>query len=529
VHDDCVFVDDGISGAEFDRRPGFRRLMGRLARPSFQVLIMAEESRLGRESGQTFDAFGKIVRSGVRVFLYLEDRELTLGTFSDNTMTFLRAEFAAEERRKAAQRTADAMERKARAGHVTGGRVFGYDNVDVVDSTGKRSHVDRRINEPEAAIVRRIFTLAADGVGQKRIAHQLNADGAIAPRAQRDRVVAWATSSVHEVLFRELYRGEIVWNRTRKRDRWGQKRQTPRPPAEWTRTSRPDLRIVDETLWQAAHTRIAEARALYRDATKGLRGGRPKIESRYLLTGLAQCTCCGGGLHVRTGNHGTATNRWRVYSYACSSYYNRGPAICPNKQQTRMEVTDRSVLNAIGELMTPDLVDDIIVRARQLAEPDHVNDYRERVARELEAAEQRVTRLCEAIELGAGDVRALVLRLQEAEQRRQELATRANAIADGPLASRVDWRAVERQGRRRLHEWRGLLGREPIEGRGVLKQLLASPIRFTPFSEAGKRKYRFAGELVIAGWLLEGVVNHPGNWRPHRDSNPGFSLERAAS
>ena len=36
------------------------------------------------------------------------------------------------EREKARQRTGDAMARKARAGHVTGGRVFGYDNVDVM-------------------------------------------------------------------------------------------------------------------------------------------------------------------------------------------------------------------------------------------------------------------------------------------------------------------------------------------------------------------------------------------------------------
>ncbi|NOT94987.1 MAG: recombinase family protein, partial [Nitrospira sp.] len=46
-----VFVDDGISGAEFVKRPGFIRLMTALKpRPSFQVLIMSEESRLGRES-----------------------------------------------------------------------------------------------------------------------------------------------------------------------------------------------------------------------------------------------------------------------------------------------------------------------------------------------------------------------------------------------------------------------------------------------------------------------------------------------
>ncbi|NQW04823.1 MAG: hypothetical protein HQ485_12445 [Acidobacteria bacterium] len=60
------------------------------------------------------------------------------------------AAFADElEREKARQRTYDALSRKARAGHVVGGRVFGYINVEVVASDGTRSHVERRVNEAE--------------------------------------------------------------------------------------------------------------------------------------------------------------------------------------------------------------------------------------------------------------------------------------------------------------------------------------------------------------------------------------------
>src|SRR6476619_6666803 len=50
VADEHVYVDDGISGAEFANRPGFLRLMNALKpRAPFQVLIMADERRLGRE------------------------------------------------------------------------------------------------------------------------------------------------------------------------------------------------------------------------------------------------------------------------------------------------------------------------------------------------------------------------------------------------------------------------------------------------------------------------------------------------
>ena len=76
----------------------------------------------------------------------------------------------------------------------------------------------RRINEAEAAVVRQIFALSADGVGQVAIAKHLTAEAAVAPRSQQQRPRSWAPSSVHEILFCELYRGAIVWNKSQKRN-----------------------------------------------------------------------------------------------------------------------------------------------------------------------------------------------------------------------------------------------------------------------------------------------------------------------
>ena len=71
---------DGISGAEFKKRPGPICLLTALGpAPPFQVLIMWEESRLGRENIETGYLLEQIIESDVRVFYYLEDRERTLG------------------------------------------------------------------------------------------------------------------------------------------------------------------------------------------------------------------------------------------------------------------------------------------------------------------------------------------------------------------------------------------------------------------------------------------------------------------
>ena len=253
VRDEHVFVDDGVSGAEFANRPGYMRLLNSLKPPvPFSALIVSELSRIGREQLETGYAVKQLSQAGVKIFSYLEDREILLDTPTDKFLMSA-VNFAAEiEREKARQRMVDAMTRKARSGHVCGGTCFGYDNHEVTGRDGQRSHVERRINEPAAAVVRRIFALAADGYGLTKIARQLNDEGLIAPRPQRGRPAGWAPSTVREILHRELYRGVIVWNKSQKRDKWGKKHQQDRPETDWLRVPVPDLRIVDDEVWNAS-------------------------------------------------------------------------------------------------------------------------------------------------------------------------------------------------------------------------------------------------------------------------------------
>ena len=58
-------------------------------RSPFQVLVMSEESRLGREQIETAYALMQITDASVRVFFYLEDRERTLDNAMDKVMLSL--------------------------------------------------------------------------------------------------------------------------------------------------------------------------------------------------------------------------------------------------------------------------------------------------------------------------------------------------------------------------------------------------------------------------------------------------------
>src|SRR5262249_30409977 len=121
---------------------------------------------------------------------------------------------ASFERRRVRQRTYDALRRRAEAGAVTGNRVFCYRNV----RQGTTGYVYREIDEAEAAIVRQIFTLYAEGDGHIRIAKRLNADGVPAPRSG-----SWDPSGVREILRRELYAGRPTWNKAQRVIRRGTK------------------------------------------------------------------------------------------------------------------------------------------------------------------------------------------------------------------------------------------------------------------------------------------------------------------
>ncbi len=231
---------------------------------------MSEESRLGREAIETAYALKQLVTAGVRVFFYLEDRERTLDSPTDKIMLSLTA-FADElEREKARQRTYDAMLRKARAGHVTGGRVFGYDNVEVLGPTGKRSHVrtpdqrDRgRGRAPDLRALGRRNRVHQDCEATERRGRTVATAAAGAPRGVGAHVGKG-------ILDRRLYLGEVVWNQTRKRNAWGQHRASARPESEWLHQRVPELQVISEAEWNAAHGRLQGIR----EQLQRVNGGR---------------------------------------------------------------------------------------------------------------------------------------------------------------------------------------------------------------------------------------------------------------
>lgn len=488
-----IFIDDGISGAEFSKRPGLVSLLRSLdqkPRARFQVLVMQDESRLGRDTIRTAYALTQIVEADVRVFFYLDDRERTLDSPIDKIMLSVTT-FADEMKRvKDGQTVYDKVSAKARQGHVVGSSVFGYDNVPVSGPSGKRSHVSRVINPAQAGIVRRILELSETGMGLTRIAKLLNADGAPAPKPKRGRDPGWSASTVREILNRRLYLGEVVWGRTKKRDKHGRLKLSRRPPEEWIRTKDETLRIVSDEQWSRTHNRLARVREQMRAMGGGARKLRTRdVESPFLLTGFARCAECGSSLGVLSGG------RARKRVYGCVRAHKTG--LCENRLRLPIERVDDAVLHAIvDQVLTETVVEAVVDRVMKKLAPTTVAQSVTDLRTALQGVEIEISNVTKAIAHG-GELDSLLDKLRECEKRRN--AFRADIVGRERIQGRhIDRTALEAGVRRRVDDWRGLLERRPEQSRQLLREMLAGPIRFTPVGDV----YQFRGEAsfgILAG------------------------------
>ena len=448
---------------------------------------MSEESRLGRESIQTGYALKQIMDAGVRVFYYLEDQERTLNSPMDKIMLSLTS-FASEmEREKGRQRSHDALTQKAKHGYVTGGLTYGYNNIEVFspefapDGSQKRMHVIRQIKEGEAEVVRRMFRMYSDGLGITKIAKQLNHDHIPAPRKTK----GWCPATIREMLHREAYRGKIVWNKYKSEYKGGTTTRSLRPETEWIRVDAPELRIVPPEVIEIVDRRLKKNEEVY-IRYKGKLLGRPcyrDFESKYLLTGFAQCTVCEGNLIVQS----YPVKGRRTRRYGCGHHQRRGSTICNNNLLVPMEVLDQVLLQAVSEALDERLMEKAIDAALQRLRSggDERLDRTSKIKRELDLIHAKNEKLLDAIACGDSP-ELLVERIRQEERRGNELkAELASLQNQGDTVSTLDEARLKRQMRKSGADLQGLLTRNTPQARQILRKLLDGKIRCTPVEHEG--------------------------------------------
>jgi DNA invertase Pin-like site-specific DNA recombinase len=334
-----VYEDHAISGVS-RFRPEFQRLLRDAKARCFDVVLCEALDRLGRKLADIAEFHDQVTFLGITIHS-VQQGPITpmhiglLGTMSQMFLADLRS------------KTTRGLRSVAEDGRSAGGRCYGY-RIAVPDQTSGAQRGHRVIDETEAGVIRRIFRDYGAGLSPKRIAHALNAERIPSPRGG-----AWAPSAINGnrskgtgILNNELYLGRQIWGR----QTWLKDPSTDRrlartaAPGAQVITDIPELRIVEEELWQ-----LAKARQALLEHDKSNPGEAAPFwarqRPRYLFSGLMRCASCRGGFSKISAAH-----------FGCSTARNKGESRCTNLLTLRHDRLEREVLDALKHrMMDPEI------------------------------------------------------------------------------------------------------------------------------------------------------------------------------
>jgi DNA invertase Pin-like site-specific DNA recombinase len=419
-----TYQDAAISGASVTLRPGIQALLQDAQAGKFEIVLAEALDRISRDQADVATLYKHFKFAGVTLVTLAEGEisELHVGLKGTMNALFLKG---------LAAKTHRGLRGRVEKGKAGGGLCYGYDVVKRLDGNGEPVTGERKINEAEAAIIRRIFREFAAGKSPKAIATDLNRDNIPGPNGKD-----WGGTTIRGHVCRgtgivnnELYIGTIVWNRLRyiKNPDTGKRVSRINPESEWIRTEVPELRIVDDELWQAVRQRQQEIAEKFENVTKGVRAYRAKKlnglrRPAFLLSGLLTCGCCGGQYGVVTRDR-----------YGCLNRNRRGT--CDNGRTIRRDVIEARVLAGLTEKLVS--AENVAEAVRAYAEELNQQNRERRVQadidrRALDKIERGIAGILSAIEDGMYQP-TMKTRMDELEQQKTEIQARmADVPADVP-------------------------------------------------------------------------------------------------
>jgi DNA invertase Pin-like site-specific DNA recombinase len=486
-----IYSDAEVTGAILER-PGLNRLLSEAESParSFDVILAEDTSRLSRKQADVLNICERLSFAGVRLCFVSQGIDST----DEKFQLLLTARGMIDQLFLAdtAKRVHRGMEGLARRGLHTGGRCYAYRRR--VENLGVRLEVE----ETEAATVRRIFEMYADGRSLKQIAKRLNADCIPSPQPQLGRIQrSWAPTAIRHILRNERYIGRCVWNKKHKvrNPATGRRVYRRRPESEWVCVELPSLRIVSDDLWQRVRQRFEFVSSHYGTKSRpGLVKHWNAIGSSYLFSGILRCQQCGASMNIVSG-----AGKRAYAKYGCPMHHLRGT--CFNDLTERSEILEERLLHALQEaVLQPEVVDYTLTKfeAELKARLDSMSDDLEALRRRKHTLEAEIKRLTDAL-AAASDSRLPSAVITAINEREDELRTITDKLLE---ASRDSIQARVSDIRQfvisKLSDLRTLLNSDvPTAKAEILRHV--DRIDLTPMQANGERFFVASGEWDLLG------------------------------
>ena len=481
---DSAFADEAISGVSTDRLGLQRMLQASTSRGrQFDVILVDDTSRISRNLSDAVQLFEQLKFAGVRVIAVGQG----IDTHSEQADVLVTVHGLVDSLyvKELAKKTHRGLEGALLRGLHAGGRCYGYRNVPAEGGGTKLL-----IHEDEAAVVRRIFNLSADGMSLKSIAAELNRGRVPPPRPRTTSTQpSWCPTAIREMLRRELYVGRVIWNRSRFTKVPGTNRRVsrPRPTSEWRVSERPELRIINDELWQRVQARNLRMAKLYGGHHQGLLNR--SASSRNLLTGFLKCGLCGGNLVIVTGR------QRRHAMYGCPQHFYR--STCSNDLKVRQDSLEKQLLDDLRQaLLQPEAIDFTLREFERQLESARVStgqDRERKKAHKIELVEQ-LQRLTTAV-AQSGHSASL---LQAIAEREQELAEIEKSLCPEGANGRSSVEEMRQFAVAQLSALPELLSSDVARARSELSRHIDF-VKMTPTEEDGNRRYICEGDWNLIG------------------------------
>ena len=456
------FRDEGISGSGTNR-PGLQSLVQEAENRAFDIVYIEALDRLSRDLGDTANLKKR-----------LNYYQVAIWTPGDGEITIMHAALGGlmsqQFLEELGKKTRRGLTAAVQAGRSGGGRCYGYR---LTGTTGVFE-----IDQHQAAVIRKIFERYAARASARQIASELNAEGEPGPRGG-----TWTASSINGdrrtgdgILHQKLYVGVRVYNRRKYRKHPDTSRRTGtlRPREEWLEMLHPELRILEDSLWQAVQDQKEEMSVQPVHHTR-----RPK----RLLSHLIRCAQCAGAMTLQ-GNR-----------YACSAHRERGT--CANSRTISADRLESRVLRGLQEhLLSPQAVAQAVEEMRT----EYASHGRDKISVIAQAEKKRaiatrkIERMITAIEDGEPST-GLAARLHEREAEVAALDSEiAQAMATRPA---YDFHPAAADAYRRLVEnlVANLNTPAAIEARSAIRRLIGE-VNFYPGDRRGEYDLEVRGVVA---------------------------------
>ncbi len=363
-------IEDRITGVIYRERPGIQAILKAAKQQEFDVLVVYDMDRFSRDPVHQAIMMELLAEYRVRVECVLRKVEYT----PEGKLQLYVMGFAAQlEHQRIKERTdRGRMERIQEKKYLPGGAPkprYGYLWNDSTPGA-KTAYI---INPAEADIIRRMFSMAAQHMSLRAIAHQLTQEGIPSPSGKP----YWKPNTVHDTLRNPFYAGKAFANRYQSVKEPGKRaRVKVRPQEEWIPL--PDgivPAIVDlETFEKVQHILDINKQQSARN------NKRPK--EQLLRCGLAFCGYCGAKMVVQ--RHPSSWNKDKLRcTYECTNL--RNPVVKCYGGNIEAHILDQAVWSFTTKIIrNPDLVEQALKGREQ---------EREVASQELDIVENNLAKI----------------------------------------------------------------------------------------------------------------------------------------